>query len=45
MLTTEEEEKELGERNAEKMLLVGWSKDIFQQVRKEQKDSGEGKKK
>lgn len=35
----------MGERNTEKMLLVGSSKDIFQQVRKEQKDFGKGKKK
>ena len=35
----------MGERNTEKMLLVGSSKDIFQQVRKEQKDFGKEKKK
>ena len=45
MWTKEEEEKKMGERNIEKMLLVGSSKDIFQQVRKEQKDFGKGKKK
>lgn len=45
MLTKEEEEKKMGERNTEKMLLVGSSKDIFQQVRKEQKDFGKEKKK